>query len=106
VSRLSRQCRILNISQPYRPPAPVTGIALLLREQLNDTGAQNPDLEPTKDASLYEHLSNTMHRESKEDTEVQIRRKQTHTNTHTLSLFLSLCLTNLGAFKLLSVPKL
>jgi hypothetical protein len=30
VSRLSRQCRILNISQPYRPPQPVTGIALLL----------------------------------------------------------------------------
>jgi hypothetical protein len=26
---LSRQCRILNISQPYRPPGPVNGIALL-----------------------------------------------------------------------------
>jgi hypothetical protein len=30
VSRLSRQCGILNISQFYRPPWPVTGIALLL----------------------------------------------------------------------------
>jgi hypothetical protein len=29
VSRLSRQCGILNISQPYRPPRPVIGIALL-----------------------------------------------------------------------------
>jgi hypothetical protein len=29
VSRLSRQCGILNISQPYRPPRPFTGIALL-----------------------------------------------------------------------------
>jgi hypothetical protein len=29
VSRLSRQCGILNISQPYRPPRPVTGIVLL-----------------------------------------------------------------------------
>jgi hypothetical protein len=29
VSRMSRQCGILNISQPYRPPWPVTGRALL-----------------------------------------------------------------------------
>jgi hypothetical protein len=30
VSKLSRQCGILNISQPYRPLQPATGIALLL----------------------------------------------------------------------------
>jgi hypothetical protein len=29
VSRPSRQCGILNISQPYRPPRPVKGIAIL-----------------------------------------------------------------------------
>jgi hypothetical protein len=29
VRRLSRQCGILNISQTYRPPRSVTGIALL-----------------------------------------------------------------------------
>jgi hypothetical protein len=30
VSRLSRQCGILNISQPFRPSRPVTGITLFL----------------------------------------------------------------------------
>jgi hypothetical protein len=29
MSRLSRKCAILNFSQPYRPPQPVKGIALL-----------------------------------------------------------------------------
>jgi hypothetical protein len=32
--RITRQCGILNISQPYRPPWPVTRIALLLQGQL------------------------------------------------------------------------
>jgi hypothetical protein len=34
VCRLSTQCGILNIPQPYRPPQPVTGIVLLERQSL------------------------------------------------------------------------
>jgi hypothetical protein len=30
MSRLSRQCGILNMSQPYRPPRPLRGIAFIL----------------------------------------------------------------------------
>jgi hypothetical protein len=34
LSRLSKQCGIFNISQPYRPPRPVTGIALLYGDEV------------------------------------------------------------------------
>jgi hypothetical protein len=42
VSRLSRQCGILNISQPYRPPRPVTGIALLYQASNFDPSVFQP----------------------------------------------------------------
>jgi hypothetical protein len=34
VSRLSRQCGILNISQPCRPPWPVTGTVLIFKHEV------------------------------------------------------------------------
>jgi hypothetical protein len=43
VSRLSRQCGILNISQPYKTPRPLTGIALLcfyLKEMGREVGTR------------------------------------------------------------------
>jgi hypothetical protein len=44
VSRLTRQCGILNISQPYRPPRPVTGIALLLLCFIFEEGKYNREI--------------------------------------------------------------
>jgi hypothetical protein len=51
VSRLSRECGILNILQPYRPPWPVTGIALLYFYQifLVAVGLQRGPLSPCED---------------------------------------------------------
>jgi hypothetical protein len=43
IGRLSRQCGILSITQPYRPPGPVTGIALLY---LQDNGCVHVPLAP------------------------------------------------------------
>jgi hypothetical protein len=55
VSRLSRQCGILNISQPCRPPRPVTGIALLfyfLRHERTSREPLSHDILWTVDAYL------------------------------------------------------
>jgi hypothetical protein len=41
VSRWCRQCGILNISQPYRPPWPVTRIALLYGDGVCILGGTN-----------------------------------------------------------------
>jgi hypothetical protein len=54
VSRLCRQYRILNMSQSYRPPRPVTGIALLiLFYRISWTGCQ-PFARPLQDNTKTE----------------------------------------------------
>jgi hypothetical protein len=58
VSRLSRHCGILNISQPYRPPWPVTGRALFFTFFKNESayGSLAMSLGPT-DLPLLTHSS-------------------------------------------------
>jgi hypothetical protein len=60
--RCSRQCRNLNTSQPYRPPRPVTGIALVFyfyraNHPTKVTGKQgnNKEQEHTRNKGTNEH---------------------------------------------------
>jgi hypothetical protein len=55
VSRLSRQCVILDILQPYRPPRPVTEIALLMFVGIPNCGQNRPP--PQKKVSRTLNLS-------------------------------------------------
>jgi hypothetical protein len=48
MSRLSRQCGILNISQAYRPPRPVAGIALLFFNDASKEVGLEINVEKTK----------------------------------------------------------
>jgi hypothetical protein len=54
VSRLSRQCGIFNISQPYRPPRPVTGIALLFTYDFSICWLPSTGLHGVKSRQQYE----------------------------------------------------
>jgi hypothetical protein len=56
VSRLSIQCGILNISQPYRLPRPVTGIAfdVFIYNNVLETGfCLRLEVEPTQFGLIY-----------------------------------------------------
>jgi hypothetical protein len=57
VSRLSRQCGILNISQPYRPPRPVTGIALLYFTLLRTADLQNCNPLPLRKSRVLQNVT-------------------------------------------------
>jgi hypothetical protein len=62
VNRLSRHCGILNISQPYRPPKPVSMIALLFNF-LYIEACSRPD-EVNEYFSMYEkHKKNNVSEE-------------------------------------------
>jgi hypothetical protein len=53
VSRLSRQCGILNILQPYRPPLSITGIVLLYFSCLTSKTFRRKGLPPSSGSKIW-----------------------------------------------------
>jgi hypothetical protein len=77
MSRLSRQCGIYNISQPYRSPRPITG-KFYFKKQGNDTQKQKPEIKKFKfilkkqNCKMRTELDNNKFWEERSPTRIRI----------------------------------